>query len=64
MAITTRKPAAGIVHHTDRGTQGGFKRSSQHPDQQGCDDGANCSVDIDENRPVPDAFAGAAAAEA
>jgi putative transposase len=30
MAISTRKPPAGTVHHTDRGSQGGFNRSSQH----------------------------------
>ena len=28
-AIERRKPA-GCVHHSDRGSQGGFKRSSQH----------------------------------
>ena len=35
MAITTRKPAAGTVHHTDRGTQGGFHWLSQHLDGGG-----------------------------
>ncbi|GAA4758748.1 hypothetical protein GCM10023328_47750 [Modestobacter marinus] len=35
MAITTRKPPAGTVHHSDRGTQGGFHRSSQHLDRGG-----------------------------
>jgi putative transposase len=35
MAITARSPAAGTVHHTDRGTQGGFKRSSQHLERGG-----------------------------
>ena len=29
-AIERRKPPPGCVHHTDRGSQGGFKRSSQH----------------------------------
>ena len=29
-ALTTRQPAAGLIHHSDRGSQGGFKRSSQH----------------------------------
>jgi len=30
MAIQRRRPGAGLVHHSDRGSQGGFKRSSQH----------------------------------
>jgi putative transposase len=29
-AIERRQPSPGCVHHTDRGSQGGFKRSSQH----------------------------------
>ena len=29
-AIERRKPPPGCVHHSDRGSQGGFKRSSQH----------------------------------
>src|SRR3954470_11566818 len=29
-ALTMRRPAAGLIHHSDRGSQGGFKRSSQH----------------------------------
>ncbi len=53
-----------LVHHSDRGVQGGFKRSSQHPDQQGCDDGTNSSMGLDEDGPAVDAFAGAAAAAA
>jgi putative transposase len=31
MALTQRRPAA-VIHHSDQGSQGGFKRSSQHPD--------------------------------
>jgi transposase InsO family protein len=34
MAITTRKPPAGTVHHTDRGSQGGVNWSSQHLEQE------------------------------
>jgi putative transposase len=30
MAITRRRPPAGLIHHSDRGSQGGFNRSSQH----------------------------------
>jgi len=31
MAIAFRSPPEGCIHHTDRGSQGGFNRSSQHP---------------------------------
>jgi transposase InsO family protein len=30
MAIQQRRPGAGLVVHSDRGSQGGFNRSSQH----------------------------------
>jgi putative transposase len=32
-ALHDRRPAKGngLIHHSDRGSQGGFKRSSQHP---------------------------------
>jgi putative transposase len=30
MAIGQRRPAADVIHHSDQGSQGGFKRSSQH----------------------------------
>jgi len=36
-ALTMRRPAAGLIHHSDRGSQGGFKRSSQHPLPGDCD---------------------------
>jgi putative transposase len=30
MAVWRRKPGAGLIHHSDRGSQGGFNRWSQH----------------------------------
>ncbi|MGY4430769.1 transposase InsO family protein [Bradyrhizobium sp. F1.13.1] len=38
MAISTQQPGAGLIHHSDRGVQGGFKRSSQHSHIGGCDE--------------------------
>jgi putative transposase len=29
-ALAVRRPGKGLIHHSDRGSQGGFKRSSQH----------------------------------
>jgi putative transposase len=37
MALAARNPEPGLTHHSDRGVQGGFKRSSQHLDWS-CDD--------------------------
>ena len=34
MAIARRRPPAGLVHHSDQGTEGGFHRSSQHLDME------------------------------
>jgi len=38
-AICQRGPAegGGLIHHSDRGSQGGLNRSSQHPFEGGCD---------------------------
>ncbi len=33
MAITNRQPGPGLLHHSDRGSQLGFKWSSQHHDE-------------------------------
>jgi hypothetical protein len=39
MALAARRPPPGsLIHHSDRGVQGEFKRSSQHPDEGGCDE--------------------------
>ena len=38
MALTHRKPTAGLLHHTDRGSQLRFKWSLQHLDGGGCDE--------------------------
>jgi putative transposase len=38
MALTTRQPTAGLLHHSDRGSQGRFKWSLQHLDEGGCDE--------------------------
>jgi putative transposase len=36
MAIGQRKPRS-VIHHSDQGSQGGFKWSSQHLNEGGCD---------------------------
>jgi transposase InsO family protein len=39
-ALADRRPVqgGGLIHHSDRGVQGGFNRSSQHPGAGGCDE--------------------------
>ena len=32
MAVKRRRPDPGLIHHSDHGSQLGFKESSQHPD--------------------------------
>jgi putative transposase len=46
MALWARRddPLEGLVHHSDRGGQGGFNRSSQHPDTRSCDEEAPASI--------------------
>jgi hypothetical protein len=38
-----RKPG-NVVHHSDRGSQGGFKRSSQHLNEGGCGEHAKAPI--------------------
>jgi transposase InsO family protein len=38
MAIWRRGKPDALLHHSDRGSQGGLKRSLQQPDQGGCDE--------------------------
>jgi transposase InsO family protein len=40
MALARRQPPRGLLHHSDRGSQGGFIRSSQHLTGGSCDDDA------------------------
>jgi putative transposase len=44
-ALHDRRPLhrGGLVHHSDRGSQGGFKWSSQHLDEGGCDEEAQAA---------------------
>jgi len=43
MATAQRKPR-NVIHHSDQGSQGGFKWSSQHPLKGGCDAGSKAAV--------------------
>ena len=38
MALQHRHPPQGLLHHSDRGSQGEFKPSSQHLERGNCDD--------------------------
>jgi hypothetical protein len=39
MAAQRQRPEVGLIHHTNRGSQGGFNRSLQHLGLGGCDEG-------------------------
>jgi putative transposase len=43
-AIAARHPPPGCIHHSDRGSQDGFKRSSQHPERGGCDEHSKAAI--------------------
>jgi putative transposase len=47
-ALHERRPVGGggLVHHSDRGSQGGFKWSSQHLDDGGCDDHSQAAIGL------------------
>ena len=59
MALEHRRPAPGLVHHSDQGSQGGFQRSSQHSITRSCDGQAEASVGS--SWAAGDAIAGTAA---
>ena len=42
MALWQRQPS-GVIHHSDHGSQGGFKRLSQHFDEGVCDEEAQAA---------------------
>jgi putative transposase len=44
MAVQRQRPAPVLIHHSDRGVQGGFKWSSQHPGGGGCDGHAETAL--------------------
>src|SRR5690348_11756429 len=62
-AIALRSPARTLVVHSDRGTQGGFNRSSQHLDSGGVD-GQASRLDDGADRALADEVAGCAGAPA
>ncbi|NOK33071.1 DDE-type integrase/transposase/recombinase [Corallococcus exercitus] len=37
MALNGRRPPKGLLHHSDKGSQGGFNGSSQHSKLRSCD---------------------------
>ena len=61
MAIWHRRPDAGLVHHSDRGGQGGFTRSSQHLNVRSGDGQAGW-LDDGVDGPLGDEVAGQAVA--
>ena len=62
MAKFRRKPAPGLLHHSDRGSQGGFNRSSQHLKLRRCCDGTKCKAGVSVDRASSDVLTGCAVA--
>ena len=44
MAIWRRGKPDALLHHSDQGSQGGFKRSSQHLNEGGCDEPSKAPI--------------------
>jgi transposase InsO family protein len=44
MAAQRQRPPAGLVHHSDRGSQDRFNRSSQHQEIGGCEHGRSKTI--------------------
>ena len=63
MALAHRQPDPGLVHHSDRGSQGEFNRSSQHLEMEVLN-GTTPWVDGDADRAGGDAVAGPTAGAA
>lgn len=57
MAIARRRPGDGLVHHSDRGTQGEFHRSSQHLETEVVRDGCWQAAAGDPSDARPDVVA-------
>ena len=60
MALRRRRPEHGLIHHSDQGCQGGFKRSSQQSIERSCDGQAE-GMGVERHGAPGDAFAGSAA---
>jgi transposase InsO family protein len=52
MALTSRRPPPGLIHHSDRGSQAGFKESSQHCRQELRCHNTNVAAQIGHCEPV------------
>jgi putative transposase len=59
MALANRRPAPGLIWHSDQGSQGGFTRSSQHRRKRSCDGQAGW-LDDGVDGPLGDEVAGQA----
>jgi hypothetical protein len=58
MALANRQFEPGLIHHSDRGVQGGFNRSKQHPQFWRCWYEQAEGLEFDDDGPGTDAFAG------